>query len=453
MNPEFQRNLWLELTPRRMILMAGLLALAFFAAALSSDKDSPGNVAEILYYVIVVVWGTRNAATAVVGEIRDRTWDMQLLSSITPGEMTWGKLFGSTVYNWFGGAICLAVMLSDTVIHKGVPTAAIDLVYYLAVGAISQAAAFLASLIAVRRRQSHSRLDVFIYQVAGLIAGLAVFWVWSAADPAGSILTRQPASDFVTWWGRSFDTRGFLLVSLAVFTAWTLVGCYREMRLELKMRNGIWVWLAFVVFIGVYVAGFDAWLENDKTLQAWDAIALRLALAMTTYAVLTYLMVFLEPKDRVHYRWLGSQLSSGRVASFFGGLQAWMIAYLFAAATAVALVAELYPHHPAGQVLLIASGLGFLTRDVSLFVFMRSGRRGDLATVAVLVGLYALAPAIVNGLGLSTLLMAFYPQETQPVWLGPVVAWAEAIAMAVLALSRVSIPNSQAGRSAPSPVS
>ena len=24
--------------------------------------------------------------------------------------MTWGKLFGSTIYNWFGGAICLAVV-------------------------------------------------------------------------------------------------------------------------------------------------------------------------------------------------------------------------------------------------------------------------------------------------------------------------------------------------------
>ena len=120
MNPEFQRNLWVELTPRRMTLMVALLALAFFAAAISGGRDySLAGTAEWLYYAIVVVWGTRNAATAVVGEIRDRTWDMQLLSSIAPGAMTWGKLFGSTIYNWFGGAICLAVLLSDPVAHKG----------------------------------------------------------------------------------------------------------------------------------------------------------------------------------------------------------------------------------------------------------------------------------------------------------------------------------------------
>ncbi len=182
--------------------MVALLALAFLAAALSGGKDySIAGTAEWLFYAIVVVWGTRNAATAVVGEIRDRTWDMQLLSSIAPGAMMWGKLFGSTIYNWFGGAICLCVLLSDTFVHKGGPQAAIDLVYYIAIGVISQAASFLASLVAVRRRQAHSRLDVFIYQVVGLLAGVAVYSVWSIADPAGSILTHKPPSDFVIWWG------------------------------------------------------------------------------------------------------------------------------------------------------------------------------------------------------------------------------------------------------------
>jgi hypothetical protein len=36
MNPEFRRNLWLELTPRRIVLMVVLLALAFFAATVTS---------------------------------------------------------------------------------------------------------------------------------------------------------------------------------------------------------------------------------------------------------------------------------------------------------------------------------------------------------------------------------------------------------------------------------
>ncbi|MBV9989714.1 MAG: hypothetical protein JOZ72_00340 [Alphaproteobacteria bacterium] len=457
MNPEFQRNLWLELTPRRMILMVVLLALVFFATAVTTGADHAligtlPDTAEFLFYAIVVVWGTRNAATAVVGEIRDRTWDTQLLSAIGPGAMTWGKLFGSTIYNWFGGAICLGVLLSDTLAHHGPVQAGIDLVYYLAVGAISQAAALLASLIAVRRRSAHTRLDVFLYQVVGMIAGAAVWSIWSAADPAGSIITHKPASDFIVWWGRSLDSRGFLLASLAVFTGWTLVACYREMRLELKMRNGSLTWLAFVVFIGVYVAGFDAWLNDDKALHALDTVVLRLGLALATYAVLTYLMVILEPKDRVHYRWLGEQLGAGRLGAFWNGLQAWMVAYGAALVVAVALIARLYSQTRIDELALIAAGLGFLTRDVAIFVAMRGRQRrgGDLAAIGILIALYWLAPAIVGGLGLENLLMAFFPKTTAPIWLSPAVAWAEGIATAALAISRVAIRNSPAGRSEPS---
>jgi hypothetical protein len=446
MNPEFQRNVWLELTPRRLGLMIVLLGLAFFAAAVSSGSDSQlGSVPETarwLYYAIVVVWGTRNAALAMVGEIRDRTWDMQRLSAIEPGAMTWGKLFGATVYNWFGGAICLAVLLGETAIHQGPAATLIDLVYYLAVGVIAQAAALLASLVAVRRRPSHSRFDVFVYQVVGLAAGMAVYTVWSAADPAG--LLHKMATDFVVWWGRTYDTRLFLLVSLAIFTAWTLVGCYREMRVELKMKNGTLVWLAFLIFVGVYVAGFDAWLATDKAMLGWDAGSRRLALAATSFALLTYMMVVLEPKDRVHYRWLGSQLAAGRIGAAWNGLQAWMMAYAATLLCGAVLLALLHQHGPddPNAPALVAAGLGFLTRDVWIFVLMRAlpgRRRSDLAALAVLLALYVFAPAILNGLGLKSLLFVFYPQETQPPLLGPAVAWAEGLTTVMLAAGRIAL--------------
>ena len=125
MNPEFERNVWLELTPRRTLMMAGLLVLIFFAASLAEGVEwGPSGVASLLYYVLVVVWGSRNAAMSVVGEIRDRTWETQRLSSLSAATMTWGKLFGSTIYNWLGGAICLVVIMANLVTHQGPATAA-----------------------------------------------------------------------------------------------------------------------------------------------------------------------------------------------------------------------------------------------------------------------------------------------------------------------------------------
>jgi hypothetical protein len=449
MNPEFRRNLWLEMTPRRVALMTGALALAFFAAALSGGSDyRPAAAAQMLYYFIVVFWGSRNAALSVVGEIRDRTWDSQRLSSLGAGQMTWGKLFGSTIYNWNGGAICLAVIAVSRFVHQGPVAALIDLVYFVAVGVIAQAVALLASLVAIRRRQSHTRFEIFLYQIAGLLAAIAVFYVWSAADPAGSFVTARKTAGFIAWWGLKFDARPFLLVSLALFACWTLLACYREMRLELKTHNGPLVWFAFLLFMGIYVAGFDAWLSSDQTVAQWDIVVLRLALAATTYGVLTYAMVLLEPKDRVLYRWLGGQLLAGRIDRVLRNLQGWMMSYFAAVLTAVALIWWLGHRAPvdAGAQALIAAALGFLTRDCAIFVLFHTlpgRRRSDLGAIVVLVALYALIPAILNGLGFKSALGFFYPEPTDPVWLGAAASWAQGLLVAIVALGRLAISEAK----------
>ncbi len=443
MGPEFRRNLWLELPLQRVILALVLLALSFFAAALSGGEVTPAAIGTFLYYIVVVIWGTRNAALSVVGEIRDRTWDAQRLSSLDAGQMLWGKLFGSTVYNWFIGGLCLAVMTVHGIVHAGLLVALSDLIYYLAIGVIAQAVALLASLIAVRRRQSHSRTEIFVYQVAGLAAALAVFAVWEAANPGAALLATVHA-DVVPWWGQGFDARGFLLVSLALFAGWTLVGCYREMRLALQMQNGPLVWLGFLVFIGLYVAGFDAFLSKQSLAAGWDAVALRLGLAASTYATLTYVMVLLDPKNRVHFRWLGSQLVSGRLGAMLAGLDSFMMSYIAAFLSAAALVGHLMsqlPQEP-GAAALVAAGTGFLTRDVAIFVVMhtRSKRqRGDFAAVIALVALYVLVPSILDGLGMPRALMLFYPLAVVPAWLSPAIAWAEGLALAALATHRIAL--------------
>jgi len=443
MNPEFVRNAWLEMTPRRVAMMIGLLALTFFAAALVGGAEwGPSSVASLLYYVIVVIWGSRSAALSVVGEIRDRTWDGQRLSSLGAGTMTWGKLFGSTVYNWFGGLICFAVVLLNVAIHLGPVTALIELIYYLGIGVIAQAAALLASLIAISRGHSHSRFEIFAYQVVGLAAALAVYYVWSAADPVAAMTAHKSSTETIPWWGVACDARAFLLGSLAIFAAWTLLGCYRAMRLELKMRNGPLVWLAFLAFIGVYVAGFDAWLSPN--MKGWDPVALRMLLAGTAFAVLTYLMVLLEPKDRVHYRWIEGQVRAGHLAKAFNALQAWMMSYGATLTTGAVLAAWLARDvlvASSGQALVLA-GLGFLTRDVSVFVFMQTlpgRRRGDFGALAILFALYVLAPSILAGLHIEDFLFLFFPQVESPTWLGAAVAWMEGLAIAAASIARLAL--------------
>jgi len=245
----------------------------------------------------------------------------------------------------------------------------------------------------------------------------------------------------IPWWGQRFDARGFLLISLALFAGWLLLGCYRAMRLELKVSNGPFVWLAFLVFMGVYVAGFDAWLPKNGSIPIGDAVALRLALAGTTFAILTYIMVLLEPKDRVLYRWMGAEVLKGRLARVAYVMQGWMMSCKAAFVVGICLIAWLLHENETAGAAIIGAALGFLLRDVGIFVLLQTlpgPRRGDFAAVVTLFALYVLAPAIADGLGVKQALVLFYPQPWIPAWESPAIAWAQAIIVVVLVVSRLA---------------
>ncbi|MBS0472186.1 MAG: hypothetical protein JSR60_14025 [Proteobacteria bacterium] len=447
MNPEFARNLWLELTPRRVVLMLAILGLIFAASAIGGGGAEPAETATWIYYLIVVVWGARSAALSVVGEIRERTWDGQRLSALGAATMVWGKLFGATIYNWLGGLICLGPMLVNLVAKDGIATAGIEICFYIGLGVIAQSAALLASLIAINRRSRHTQLGIALYQSFGIAAAVAAYLVWNVADPQTLLRGHLVVVDVIAWWGVSLDAKLFLLLSLIVFAAWLLVGCVRTMRVELKQPNGPFVWLGFLAFMGIYVAGFDAWLSPD--LKGWDAVSLRLLLAGTTFVALTYVMVLLEPKDRVLYRWMGEQALGGRIGRALGAFQCWMMSYVAAALVTAALCFSLThdAHAAAGQALALAT-LGFLTRDTAIFVLMQTlpgRRRGDWRAIAILFALYLLIPAIVSGMSGQGAMVLFYPQAQTPSWLGAGAAWVEGLLVAVLATTRLALSGS-AGR-------
>ena len=427
MNPELQRNLWLELTRRRMIQMAVVLALIFFTVDLANARLILDTTAQYLFYGIVVLWGTRDAAQAVVGEIRERTWDFQRLSALSPMEMTWGKLLGATSYVWFGGLICLAVLVSVEAPARDWARLLADLVFYLCIGLTAHAVALFLSLVAVRRRQTHTRYNVFQYQAAGVTAAWLVWTAWQ------SVKNGRVAE--VEWWGTTYDALVFTLVSLALFLGWTLTGCYRLMRLELQVRNGLIVWTAFLAFLAVYAAGFDQ-VPFGQFTGLERSTTLRFALATSVLAVLTYLAVLFEAKDPVLYRWLGEMARKGRWMDVVTRLQCWMIAYAATVIVAVAFALHLNGDGPIRGLpelapAMLLSGLGFLTRDLGIFLFFALApgqKRGDMPALVTLGLLYLLAPMLLTNLGRADPNIFLFPARGAG-GLGVVIAWAEAAAV------------------------
>lgn len=446
MNPELMRNLWLEISPIRLVVMFGVLALFFVTASLGGgDFNSPAAVAEWMFSLIVVLWGTRKAAEAVIGEIRERTWDNQRLSAIPAWSMVWGKLFGSTSYVWTGGLFCIFMLVISSLVQKGPLPAVYDLLYYLSLGVMGHSVALQASLTAARRRTTHSRLDVFLYQLAGLMAAWAVWAVWQTALPHGLFRLGNETIENVDWFGLSIGAPMFYLASLAAFFGWSLVGNNQLMRQELQMPVGPIPWVGFLVFMAVYMAGLADVVAGDTGTLA----AARLAAAFATLGVLTYVNVFLEPKDRVHVRWLGARLTAGRIDQVLWNLPGYVYAFAGTAIVASWLNVEMLgiSEIKAGgetftKTLLIAS-LGALARDVGIFLFFHMlphQKRGDFAAIVTLIVIYLVLPAFMIGLGLKDFTFILIPQNPEQAgWASVVAAWAAAGVVWSLAFARASI--------------
>jgi len=78
-NPELRRNLWLQFSLTRLLLspaaIGGLLTLTWVVS--DASLAAVAEVAQAIYYLLVVLWGTRRAADLVAEEIAGGTWDGQ----------------------------------------------------------------------------------------------------------------------------------------------------------------------------------------------------------------------------------------------------------------------------------------------------------------------------------------------------------------------------------------
>jgi hypothetical protein len=406
-NPEFRRNLWLELTPYRLVGMPMILGVLLLLAYILNGKqygESVANTALVLFGLLAFLWGTRLASEALISEIRNHTWDNQRMSVIGPWSMTWGKLLGSTIYPWYGALLCLLVYLtSQPSLGLSVIETAVLLV---GSGLLGQAVGLLSSLQAIRKNQRYGRFQTTAFLVLG--AGCAVSVLsWPFAASMG-----------VFWYGRYCPDDLFVLTSLVVFLGWAVFGIYRLIRAELQLKSLPWAWGLFVMFLMGYFAGFPgdgSWATGQSVWQQ------RLLSAFLMTLVLAYGTAFCERKDPVAFRRLLQYLGRcewGRAMQVF---PLWLSTLPFVVLTcAVLAVVDLTsgPSEGVEQVAVPAVAMVlFLLRDFGILLFLNLGRipkRADMLTILFLVLLYGVIPTILAALDLDRLTGLFWPIQGVP---------------------------------------
>lgn len=426
-NPEFTRNLWLEARPARLIAMMALLGALFLLVGVRAGLgDALSNTALTAYVAIVFIWGNRLAANSVIQEVNEGTWDSQRMSAITPWAMTIGKLYGGTIYVWFGGLICLGVYWLALSGGGHGPRLFQTVIIYLGCGLLSHIISLIVSLVAVRKRRAYGRLRVWLYQFIGLAAAAPILFFGSNAIEKSvwpfSRLTEM------SWYGMKFQQFGFTATVIALYVVWGNIAACRMMRVELLSRNGPFLWLGFAIFTAIFFAGIDMPEKLTRLIQTTPGFENYYSNLMTvgsiTILLLAYVIALAEPKGKSVFIMLGRYAAERRWRDFFEVLprSASTLALALVMIAAVAAWGFLDGDYFGleSRIAPIAIVFLFVARDIGFITLMslwRPSPRADMTALVCLAISYSLVPMLFFVSGVYSLRPLFQPVFSGDVYL------------------------------------
>ncbi len=327
-NPEFRRQLWLQISATRLILAPVVIAIV--VAFLASTEPTTTTIHGIAWFALslaVLFWGTSVVGTSVRDEITGRTWNQQRMSRLTPWQLTSGKLFGATSYVWYVALLCALVALFSgrgASSNFGAHNPAIEYVFLLALGLFAHSVALMAPL-AFQSGSGEPRVSVPSIAVFGL-----VFVAFQAA-PLG--ITRSDSESVDTaWYGMSTTPQLLAMWTALCLAVWGILGAWRAMRQALQVRQLPWALPAFLAFVGAWAAGNAS--ASDASIVTEVLIGATLALAAASWVLMLW-----EPQSLFAWQRIRTQWAAGEQSRAIAGVSAATSVVLFAVIGALLVAA------------------------------------------------------------------------------------------------------------------
>jgi uncharacterized membrane protein len=418
-NSELQKCYWQSFSLQRFIAMPLVIMAIVVLILLANESNRAEVISAVSYqgfYIIVFLWGGYQAANALVQEVKENTWDNQRLSLVSPWDLTVGKLFGSTMYTWYGGVILLALYFFSALQVKGaVPDqVAFSSLLILGAGMLCQATALFSSLIPLRMQAGRDQFHVVGYFILGLIVS---GFFYSMGNYLSAPYSYE--HDEMKWFGQVISLHYFFLSSMFLLLLWTMWAIYRFMRDALKFKNTPIVWALFVIFCMVYFSGY----ADDRSYFGSILGAANFypnngpfLYAYVVGILAVYLNFFSENLSIIRYRTLFHQWH-GKVWKKVGHIvPMWTVSLVLAIAAGIIFVIA----SPNGSynteeiTVLVISSLLFLLRDTCILHYFTLNPNGRLPLLAALFYLgvfYLLIPNLVfaTGLKIEYVGYIFYP--------------------------------------------
>jgi len=296
--------------------------------------------------------------------------------------MTWGKLLGATIFQWYGGVLCLLVLFIALFAENS--RHACLIVASLVALAVLLHAANLAITLHIFSQNKRGTLRNNLAPLLFLLLVLAAL--------LGRMLEKNERA--ILWWHFSIETEWFWFVSIAVFALWAVFGAWRVMKNAMQEPSVSWVWPCFALFMGGYFAGFHA-APNFARFALW-------ALVLAT--VMSYAAILSCQHHRVQWQALQLRAQRGDWLGFLQRLPMWLSGVLLVLVLSVVLqfhaLGQILPDDDLPPILKLVPPIAIalmLLRDTALLYFFalaKQNKRAMATTVLYLALINSVLPIV-----------------------------------------------------------
>lgn len=246
--PEFKRQLWLELSPIKLLIALAIIAAVYFlnektGSSYSSTEDT-SHTSIIGIVLISILYGSYKSANSFHDEIRNNTWDFQKTSPLSATQLTLGKIFGSTLFTWIISAAIYIAFFNAPLS----PTAStINLILCIIT---AQATTFAITVYRESNKLDNTTGGTFLNTLIGAAFGINLLTI--------STVVLDKTSVNFTWYGITTSPDEFYRYLICYITAFALIAAIRNMRQQLQHEDAPYMWLAFLLSSSAIILGLQS---------------------------------------------------------------------------------------------------------------------------------------------------------------------------------------------------
>jgi len=317
MNPEFTRNIWLEISKPKLFAVP-LLLICYFVLANYLGTISLLNASKLLLSVGVCLAAIK-ASGAILEEVRGKTWERQCASAIGPWSMTWAKLLGSTAIVWYAFLCSSPVIVFSN--YNFLENIYLHITPIFLASILGPSIAIFLSLL--KLNQSHE--SILSSQV--IIAFFSILiTTYICILPILNPLLLKEAS--IRWNSSKVNLYHVFLATTTWLIFWVLVGSYRLMHKQFNQATYPVIWAIFLSFNLFLVSKFEI---PQIAIDSAYSFSLLAFIIMCQLATVTAFMVP-QNINELH-NWL-SAIQNRNVYKVIQSIPLWLVSMMVVIGTA-----------------------------------------------------------------------------------------------------------------------